>query len=237
MALPSIATPTYDLIVPSTKQKVKYRPFIVKEEKALMIAQQSEDPQVMLNTLKDVITSCTNGKLDVNKLAMFDIEYIFIQLRAKSVGEISELMFSCLQCNDPKAKIKVQIDLTQLEVAFDPEHKADIELFGDVGIKMKYPGLSVMNKMKNSKVDDIEAVFELIVECIDCIYDNENVYPAAEQSKEELEEFINNLTQDQFAKVQSFFETMPKLEKTVEFKCPVCGYDHKQVLQGLEGFF
>lgn len=237
MALPVMTTPTYELTVPSTKQKIKYRPFLVKEEKALLIAQQSEDPTTMLDTLKSVITSCTLGKLDVNKLAVFDIEYIFIQLRAKSVGEISELIFSCLQCNDPKAKMKVAIDLTQLEVNFNPEHKSDIQLFDDVGIKMKYPGLALINSMKNLENDSVDAIFNLIIGSIECIYDTDNVYLASEQTKEELEDFINNLTQEQFAKVQQFFETMPKLEKTIEFKCSVCGYDHHQTIQGIEGFF
>ena len=235
MALPVMSTPTYELTVPSTKEKVKYRPFLVKEEKALMIAHQSEDATTMLDTLKGVIGACTFNKLDVTKLAMFDIEYIFLQLRAKSVGEISELNFSCKQCNDPKAKMKVEIDLTQLEVTFDPEHTTDIQLFNDVGVKMKYPSLQVVNRLKST--NDVEAIFDIIVECIDCIYDNDNVYAAADQSRQELVDFINNLTQDQFGKLQKFFETMPKLEKTIEFDCPVCKYHHVQTLQGLDGFF
>ena len=237
MALPIMKTPAYELTVPSTKEKVKFRPFLVKEEKALLIAQQSEDQQTMFDTLKGVIKACTFDKLDVDTLATFDIEYIFLQLRAKSVGEVSELVFSCLECNDPKAKIKIEIDLTQLEVYFDPEHKKDIDLFDDVGVRLKYPGLATINKMKGMKENDIGAIFDLIVECIDSIYDADNIYSAAEQTKEELNEFINNLTQDQFVKVQRFFETMPKLEKKLDFKCPVCGFEHHQTLQGLDGFF
>ena len=235
MALPVMSTPTYELTVPSTKEKIKYRPFLVKEEKALMLAHQSEDSTTMLDTLKGVISACTLNKLDVEKLAMFDIEYIFLQLRAKSVGEISELNFSCKQCNDPKAKMRVDIDLTQLEVTFNPEHTTDIQLFDGVGVKMKYPSLQIINRLKGG--DDIGAVFDVIVECIDCIYDDENVYAAADQSKQELTDFINNLTQEQFTKLQKFFETMPKLEKTIEFDCPVCNYHHTQTIQGLDGFF
>lgn len=237
MALPVMKTPMYEMTIPSTKQVVKYRPFLVKEEKALMIAHQSEDPSTMVNTLKGVIDACTFGKVDVTKLAMFDIEYIFVQLRAKSVGEISELVFSCKQCNDPKAKMKVNIDLTQLEVKFDPEHTMDIQLFDEVGVKMKYPSIATVNKLKNASNDDVDSIFSIIIDCIDSIYDADSIYAAAEQSKEELTEFINNLTQDQFAKLQKFFETMPKLEKKVEFDCPVCGYHHNQTIQGLEGFF
>ena len=237
MALPIMKTPTYEMTIPSTKQVVKYRPFLVKEEKALMIAQQSEDPATMVNTLRGVIDACTFGKVDVSKLAMFDIEYIFVQLRAKSVGEISELIFSCKQCGDPKAKMKIGIDLTQLEVKFDPEHRTDIQLFDNVGVKMKYPSIATVNKLKHASNEDVDSIFGIIIDCIDSIYDDENIYSAAEQSKEELTEFINNLTQDQFAKLQKFFETMPKLEKTIEFDCPVCKFHHVQTIQGLEGFF
>ena len=237
MALPKSVTPTYDLTVPTTKEKVKYRPFIVKEEKALLIAHQSEDTVVMLNTLKNIIEACTFGKLQLDKLAMVDIEYIFLQLRAKSVGEISELMFSCKQCNDPKAQMKVNVDLTQLEVVFDPEHVNTIELFDDVGVKMKYPNIETINKLKNLNDSQVDSIFDVIVDCIDYVYDADNIYPSAEQSKEELIDFVNNLTQDQFTKLQKFFETMPKLEKIIEFDCPVCGFHHVKKIQGLEGFF
>ena len=237
MALPVMSAPTYELTVPSTKQKIKYRPFLVKEEKALLIAQQSEDETVMLNTLKDVITACTLGKLDADKIAMFDIEYIFTQLRAKSVGEISELVFMCKQCNDPKAKMYVDIDLTQLKVQFDPAHTSDINLFGNVGIKMKYPDLALLDSLEGGNVNDVDSIFKIITQCIESIYDEDAVYSANEQTKEELDQFINNLTQDQFKKVQAFFETMPKLEKKVEFDCPVCKHHHEHTIRGLTGFF
>jgi len=237
MALPVMSVPTYELIVPSTKQKIKYRPFLVREEKALMIAQQSEDESVMLDTLKSIIEGCTLNKLNVEKLAMFDIEYIFTQLRARSVGEISELLFSCLECNDPKAKMPVDIDLTTLKVEFDENHSTTIPLFDNVGIKMKYPSLALLDKMKDFDSTDISVIFNIIFDCVDSIYDEDSVYPAAEQSKEELEEFINNLTQEQFKKIQQFFETMPKLEKTIEFDCPVCKHHHKHIVKGLSGFF
>lgn len=236
MALPVINAPTYQFTVPSTKQVVKFRPFLVREEKSLLIAQQSEDEAVMLNTLKDVIKSCTFGALDVEKLALFDIEFIFTQLRAKSVGEISELIFSCNECNDPKAKTKVQVNLTELEVTFNKEHSPDILLYGDVGMKMKYPSLSLINKI-NGAAGDMGAIFDVIIECIDFIYDDNGVYPAAEQSKAELEQFINGLTQEQFKKVQLFFETMPRLEKTLKFDCPVCAHHHEYTIRGIDGFF
>lgn len=237
MALPIMSTPTYELTIPSTKQKVKYRPFLVKEEKALMIAQQSENATTMLDTLKGVIDACTFGKVDIAKLAMFDIEYIFVQLRAKSVGEITELVFNCKECNDPKATMNINIDLTTVDVTFNEEHTSDITLFDDVGVKMKYPSIDLINKLKDVKGDDIDNIFNVVIQCIDCIYDADNVYAAADSSREELSQFVNNLTQEQFVKLQRFFETMPKLEKQLEFDCPVCGFHHKQVVQGLESFF
>ena len=237
MALPVLTTPTYELIVPSTKQKVKFRPFLVKEEKALMIAHQSEDANTMTNTLKDVITACTSNKLDVDKLAMFDIEYIFAQLRSKSVGEISQIVLSCNKCNDANAKVNVDIDISKLEVSFSENHTSDIKLFDDVGVKMKYPGMHTLNTLSSANSQDIDNIFNVIVDCIDYIYDSNTVYPASEQTQKELTDFISNLTQEQFTKLQNFFETMPKLEKQIEFDCPVCGYHHKQVIQGLESFF
>lgn len=235
MALPIATAPSYELTVPSTKQKVKFRPFLVKEEKALLLAQQSDNDQTMIDTLKNVIAACTYNKLDMNKLALFDVEYIFLQLRAKSVGEISELVYSCLQCGDPKAKVTIPVDLTQVEVTFDPEHKSDIDLYENVGVRMRYPDIAFANK--NANEDGVEAIFNMIIDCIESIYDDENIYVAEEQSREELEEFLNNLTQDQFNKIKTFFDTMPKLEKTIEFDCPVCAYHHVQKIEGINDFF
>jgi hypothetical protein len=237
MTLPVILTPTYELIVPSTKQKVKYRPFLVKEQKALLIAQQSEDQGVMFSTLINIIKVCTFDKLDVKKLAMFDVEYIFTQLRARSVGEISELIFSCLECNEPLAKSKVQIDLTKLEVTFDPNHNSYIMLTDTVGIKMKYPGITEAKTLNDLTNIDINNIFDLAVSCIDSIYDDNGVYPASESTKEELNAFLDSLNQAQFEKIKEFFLTLPKLEKTIEFDCPVCKFHHKQTLRGLESFF
>lgn len=237
MPLPTMSTPTYELTVPSTKQKIKYRPFLVKEEKALMLAQQSENQLTMIDTLKSIIKECTFGKLDVDKLAIFDIEYIFVQLRAKSVGEISELIYSCMQCGDPKAKMHINVDLTKLEVVFNPEHTKDILLFDDVGIKMKYPGMSALSRNVGVTEGSIEFLDNMIIDSIDCIYDDNSVYVAAEQTREELEEFINNLTQEQFSKIENFFDTMPKLEKKLEFDCPVCKYHHLKTIQGIDDFF
>lgn len=239
MALPVQNTPTYTLEIPSSKEKLKFRPFLVKEQKALLLAQQSEDLHVMVDTLKSVIKSCAQSKLDIDKLAVFDLEFIFSQIRAKSVGENVELFFYCDTCDDEKAKVKINIDLTKLKVENFDGHTNKIELFDDVGVVMKYPNINVVGNIeKLGNVDsEIDLVFDIITECIDYIYDTNEVYHAAEQSKQELAEFINNLTAEQFSKIENFFETMPKLRQQVDYRCPVCHKEHHKVLEGLNNFF
>lgn len=236
MALPVMQTPVYEMTIPSTKQKVKYRPFLVKEEKALLIAQQSEDTSVMLNTLKQVISSCVTG-VDVERLAMFDFEYIFTQLRARSVGEYAELTYNCLECKDPKAKMNIDIDLTKLEVKFNDDHSATIDLFDEVGVKMKYPNLNMLTALESLKQDDVEVAFDVIGSCIEFIYDGDKIYPIEDQSKEDVNDFLEKLTRQQLNKLQNFFKTMPKLEHTMEFDCPVCKFHHRHTVRGMQNFF
>ena len=235
MALPLSNTPTYTLTVPSTGKQVKYRPFLVKEEKALLIAQQSEDPVVMIDTIKSIIAACVK-ELDVDTLATFDIEYIFAQIRAKSVGETVDLIFYCDTCTDEKANIKLTFDLTKLEVEKNPNHSAKIELYDDVGVVMKYPSIETLTQLQN--IDGgVEGIFGIITNCIDYIYNSEEVFYAKEHTQKELEDFLENMTSDQFAKVQQFFETMPRIRQEVDYNCPVCGKHHHKVLEGIQSFF
>jgi len=237
MALPINNTPTYTLVLPSTGKEVKYRPFLIKEEKTLLLAHQSEDAKVMVESLKGVIKSCLKDNTDVETFATFDIEYVFTQIRAKSVGEIAELMIRCDTCEDEKAVAKVEVDLTKIEVKKDTEHTNKIQLFDDVGVLMKYPTIDVLKKLENLDNTNVDEVFNVIIECIDSIYDTNQVYHAKEQSRDELLQFLNNLSSEQFQKVQKFFETMPKLTQAVDYKCPVCGKEHHKVLEGLNSFF
>lgn len=237
MALPVANAPIYDIKVPSTGEKVKFRPFLVKEEKALLLAQQSEDLSVMVNTIKDVIRACTSNKLDVDKLAIFDIEYLFSQIRAKSVGETIELIFRCDTCEDEKAKVKLPIQLDQIKVEIPPEHNKKIDLFNDVGVVMKYPTIDVLKDFETIQTEDVDAIFKIVCKSIDYIYSGEEIFHGHEQSLKDLEEFINNLTQDQFKKLQVFFETMPKLRHKVEYDCPVCSKHHVKYVEGLDSFF
>ena len=238
MALPINSTPVFNLTIPSNNKVVNFRPFLIKEEKALLIAQQSESPKVMMDTLKQVIRDCVEDKnVDVNELATFDIEYIFTQIRAKSVGEVVELNLVCDTCEDEKAVAPVRIDLTQLKVENGEGHTNKIELFDDVGVIMKYPSFDTIAKFENLDTSNLDQMFDVVIECIDSIYTTEEVYHAKEQTRQDLLDFLNNLTSEQFVKIQSFFETMPKLKKEIDYKCPVCGKDHHKVLEGVASFF
>lgn len=237
MALPSNTSPVYTLRIPSTQKFIKYRPFLVREEKALLIAQQSEDPEVMINTLKAVIVSCVKDDIDADSLATFDLEYIFTQIRAKSVGEEVELIFPCNFCNDEKARVKISFDLTKIEVLTPNNHQKKIELYNEVGVVMKYPSINVIQSIESLNTSDIDAVFSVVAKCIDYVYDGDEIFYAKEQTQKELEEFLNNLTSDQFAKIQMFFETMPKMRQEVKYTCPCCAAENHTVLEGLAAFF
>lgn len=237
MALPIASTPRYKLTVPSLKKTVTYRPFLVKEEKALMIAQHSDDSDTMISTLKSVIQSCIIDPIKVDDLALFDIEYIFTQLRAKSVGENVDLILKCDTCTDEKASVQYSIDLTKIEVNVPEGHSKTIPLFGDVGVIMKYPSLDILKKIESLDGNDIDAVFDIICSCIDIVYNSDEMFPTKDQKIEEVRDFVNNLTQEQFQKLQMFFETMPKLEERVKYTCPVCKKDHDKVIKGLDSFF
>jgi hypothetical protein len=237
MALPMSSTPVYTLTVPSTEQLVKFRPFLIKEEKALLIAQQSEDPMVMVNSLKEVIKSCIKDDINIDSLATFDLEYIFTQLRAKSVGEVIELSLKCDTCTDEKAVTPIRVDLTTIVVEKNAEHTNKINLFDDVGVVLKYPTVDIIKKLENTNNGNIEQVFDIVTECIDYVYTNDEMFHAKDQTKKELLDFLNNLTSEQFLKVQKFFETIPKLSHSVSYNCPVCGKHHDKVLEGLNSFF
>jgi hypothetical protein len=240
MALPMMNTPTYNMVVPSSGVSVKFRPFLVKEEKALLIAQQSEDLMVMVDTLKSVIKTCVLDNIDVNKLATFDIEYMFTQIRAKSVGEIIELIFPCDNDHgedNEKARVKVSIDLTTIVVNKEDGHTNKIDLFGDVGVVMKYPTIDVMKKLESLDNDNLDKIFDVVALSVDYIYQGDEIFYAKEQQHEELLQFLNNLTSDQFLKIQNFFATMPRIKKEIEYTCPVCQKQHKKMLEGMQSFF
>ena len=243
MALPKNQSPVYPLAIPSTSQEVKFRPFVVKDEKALMLAMQSENEVTMVNTLRDLIRNCVEEEIDVDRLATFDLEYIFAQMRGKSVGEMVELIGKCdnveAGCVDnPKAQVKLQVDITQIPVTFPEGHDKKINLWGDVGVVMKYPTVETIIKYQGLSEDsDPEKVFDIITESMEVIYEGDELHYIKDQTVEEVNDFINNLTSDQFAKVRQFFETIPSMKKEIEYTCPNCGRVHKKTLEGLQSFF
>jgi hypothetical protein len=240
MALPIMNTPIYNMVVPSSGVNVKFRPFLVKEEKALLIAQQSEDLMVMVDTLKSVIKTCVLDTIDADKLATFDLEYMFTQIRAKSVGEIIELIFPCDNDHgedNEKARVKVSIDLTTLQVEKDPSHVNKIDLFDNVGVVMKYPTVDIIKKLESLDEDNLDKIFDVVALSVDYIYQGDEIFYTKEQKHEEVLQFLNNLTSDQFLKIQSFFATMPRIKKQIEYTCPVCQKQHKKMLEGMQSFF
>ncbi len=236
MALPQVNTPTYELAVPSTDEKIKYRPFLVKEEKILMIAMEGKEQSGILDAVKQIVKSCTFDKFDMSKAPMFDVEYIFLNIRAKSVGEISTVNLRCL--DDNETFVKTEIDLTEVEVKMDEEHTNKIELTEEMGMIMTYPNL---DSFADYDVTNINAsnMIDMIASCIAQIYDNkgEDVYDSKDSTHKELVDFIEQLNSKQFAEVQKFFDTMPKLTHTVTIENPKTKKKSEIVLSGLNDFF
>ena len=236
MALPKLNTPTYELEVPSTDEKVKYRPFLVKEEKILLMAMESGENKDIVQAVKDIVTECTFGKLKLGNMPMFDVEYLFLNIRAKSVGEISKLNLLCP--DDKKTYAKVEVDLNKVQVQVGDDHTNKIELTDDMGIIMTYP---TIDSFSESGIQTINAsnMLDIIGSSILQIYEEkgEKVYEAKDQTKKELTEFIESMNTSQFKKIQSFFDTMPKLKHTVKIKNPKTKKESEIVLQGLNDFF
>ena len=236
MALPKLNTPTYELEVPSTDEKIKYRPFLVKEEKILLMAMESKDNAQIINAVKDIVSSCTFGKLNVATMPMFDMEYIFLNIRAKSVGEISKLKILCP--DDKKTYASVELDLTKVEVQVGDDHSNKIELTDDMGIIMTYP---TIDSFLESGIETVNAsnMLDVVGSCVLQIYEQkgEKVYQAKDQTKKELTEFIESMNSGQFKKLQSFFDTMPKLTHTIQVKNPKTKKTSDVKLTGLNDFF
>ena len=236
MALPKLNTPTYELEVPSTDEKIKYRPFLVKEEKILLMAMESKDNAQIINAVKDIVSSCTFEKLNVATMPMFDMEYIFLNIRAKSVGEVSKLKILCP--DDKKTYASVELDLTKVEVQVGDDHSNKIELTDDMGIIMTYP---TIDSFLESGIETVNAsnMLDVVGSCVLQIYEQkgEKVYQAKDQTKKELTEFIESMNTSQFKQVQKFFDTMPKLKHTIKVKNPKTKKSSEITLTGLNDFF
>ena len=236
MALPKLNTPTYELEVPSTDEKIKYRPFLVKEEKILLMAMESKDNAQIINAVKDIVSSCTFDKLDVGNMPMFDVEYIFMNIRAKSVGEVSKLKILCP--DDKKTYANVEIDLSTVEVQVDEGHTNKIELTKDTGLIMTYPTMQIFQERGIQNIDS-KNMLDIVCACILQIYEQkgEKVYEGKDQTKKELTEFVEQLNSKQFKEVQDFFTTMPKLKHDITIKNPKTKKESNITLTGLNDFF
>ena len=236
MALPKLTTPTYELEVPSTDEKIKYRPFLVREEKILLMSMESGKNADIINAVKEIVSECTFNKIDLSTLPMFDVEYIFLQIRSKSVGEISKLRL--LSPDDGKTYADVEVNLSDIAVEVDELHTNKIELTDEMGIIMTYP---TINSFANTGITAINSsnMLDVISTCILQIYDKkgEEIFDAKDQTKEELNDFIEQLNSAQFKEIQKFFETMPKLQHEVIVKNPKTGFENKVLLAGLNDFF
>jgi len=243
MALPTIAVPKYSLKIPSSGKEISYRPFLVKEEKILLIAMESEKEEEMISAIKDIIQNCVYDDLDVSNMPMFDIEYIFLQLRSKSKGEVIDMSFECDKCKKP---IQMQIDLSTIEIIRTEGHDVKIPLSGDVGVIMKYPSMEIQSVLKKENTN-VENIFTTISFCIESIWDKETVYSTKDHTKEELNQFLESLPDEAFTKIQNFFDTVPVLKHELELKCTskngkgknasICGWKETKTLEGLGSFF
>ena len=235
MALPKVNTPTYELVVPSTDEKIKFRPFLVKEEKILLIAMEAQEQSGILNAVKDIVKSCTFDKFDVRKAPIFDIEYIFLNIRAKSVGEVSTVNLRCP--DDNETFVQTEIDLTTVNVQITEGHTNKIELTDEMGIIMQYPTLDSFTD--STTVINASNMLDVIASCVSQIYDKkgEDVYDAKDSTKQEIIDFLESLNSKQFLEIQKFFDTMPKLTHTVNIENPETKVKSDIILTGLNDFF
>lgn len=240
MALPKIDVPVYELDLPLSKKHIRFRPFLVKEQKNLLMAMETDDGETIERNVRQVLINCTISEdVDVNKLPVVDVEYYFINLRARSVGELVENDYICTNEVDGKqcgGKMKGVVNLLELKVEIDPDIKDTIQITDKISIKLKYPEFSLMEQLKN-KGSVVDVAFAVIADSIEYIFDREQYYYAHESTKEELIQFVESLNQEQFSKLESFFDNLPKLNKKMELKCGKCGFDHSIEMEGLESFF
>jgi len=240
MALPKLDVPTYEIDLPVSKNKIKFRPFLVKEQRNLLMALESQDTNSTQQAIRDILVNCTITEgLDIDKLPIIDIEYYFINLRAKSVGEIVESRYRCNNIVEDKECgniMEKNIDLTQIKVQVPEDVKPEIQLTPQISIKMKYPEFGVVKD--SLKFEDInEVTFNMIAESIEHIYDGEQFYYGHEAQPGEMLQFVEGMNQEQFSKVEKFFDNLPKLKEDVNITCSKCGFNHTIEVEGLESFF
>ena len=237
MALPQANVAKYELTLPSQQKTISFRPFLVKEEKILLMALESGKPDEMLRAIKDIVKSCTFGELEPDDYPLFDIEFVFLQIRAKSVGEVAKLKVLCP--DDKKTYANIEVDITKVEVYVDDDHANNVILDESrkLGVVLKYPSLKDVNENMMTGKIKLDEMYDMITNAIETIYEGEKVYQAKDSTKEELREFVDNLTADQMKNLNKFYNTMPRLEHKIEVENPNTGVKSEVVLKGLADFF
>ena len=233
MALPKLDAPTYTLEVPSTGEKIKFRPFLVKEQKVLMLAEESKDDNQIYNAMETLITSCTFGKVDVKAVNLFDVEYIFLQLRAKSVGEKVELNLLCP--DDNETRVPTEVDLTELDIDVGEGHTDKIPLTNNITMHMRYPTLDNIRTIEK-KSGEINSVFSILKSCIHEVHDGDTIYSRIDISDQDIDDFIDQFSTQQFEGVMKFFDTMPKVKMVVDVTNPNTKVKSQVVLEGMDSF-
>jgi hypothetical protein len=238
MNLPKIDVPIFSVELPSTKEKVTFRPFLVKEQKLFLMNAENNDPKETINVIRQVLKNCVISSLDIDALPVFDLEYLFLNLRARSISEVVNLKYKCnntVQDTVCGTVNEINVNILEIKPTVYPEHTNKIQLTDSVGICMKYPTFEMLNEMAGKSEGDV--IMETIYNSIDYIYDNESVYHAKDISRKEIEDFIDNIQQKDLEKLRVFFDTMPKIKKDIEYKCKKCDYQEKIVLEGIQDFF
>ena len=233
MALPKLNTLTYELELPSSAEKLKYRPFLVKEQKALMIAQESEDDKLIENTFAQIINDCVFDDVDPYTMPMFDVEYVFLRIRGKSVGEKVKLNLLCP--DDEKTRVDVEIDLEDVNVQMSEDHTNIVDITKEIKLIMRYPCLKDMAGFDDT--GQVSSMFDMIKRCIHEVHDGETIHNKVDISEKELDEFIDSMSTDNFEKVSNFFETMPKLQHVIQVKNPKTKKKNEILIEGLQSFF
>ena len=233
MALPKLETPVYTLNMPSTDEEVKYRPFLVKEQKRMMMAEESKNTKEIIDAVNQLISDCTFNKIDTKKIAMFDAEYIFLKIRSKSVGSKIDIKVTCP--DDKKTQVPVSIDLDDINVCMVEEHTNEIQLTPEIKIVFKYPLLDTFTKYTSGS-DNTKMIFDLTADCIEEVHFKEEITHKVDMSKKDLDEFIESLSTEQFTRLAKFFETMPRLRHRIEVTNPKTEVTSEVMLEGIESF-
>ena len=237
MSLPKINVPEYTLVVPSTDEEIKFRPFLVKEEKLLLMAQEVGTDASLYSAIKSLIKSCCFDQIEIDKLPLFDIEYIFLNIRAKSVEEIANLKVTCP--DDEVTQVNIEVDLTKIQVQMDDDHNPRIQLTDDIGVLMSYPNLATVIVANSDKeeISSYENMFKMIQDCMYQIWQGEETFDVSDYTDKDKKSFLESLNHDQFGKIQTFFETMPTLKHEVEVTNPKTKVKSTVTLEGMNSFF